>query len=355
MNRRIWILAGALALAVCVLPVAADEVANWAAPPYWTPPARDARPLEALASAVPLAPPLPFFALPPCRVVDTRPASGFPAPYGPPAMAGGIPRDVLVAGRCGVPPAAEAVSANVTVVNAFGPGHVVLTATGSPLVDVSTVNYVAGQTVANAAVVPLGAGSVTVTLGVSGGDLLVDVNGYYAAQGVVTSLNGASGAVNLVQGANVTITPAGNDVTIATSVPVGPTGPTGPTGPAGEQGAVGPTGPVGEPGLPGLRGPIGPTGPTGSAGATGATGPAGAAGADGKSYLIAMGTGTFTSGTLRIYDAAITSTSYVFLQYNHHGSPGNACTVEGIGSGWVDVSGSTGKKFLYLVLTAYTP
>ena len=69
-----------------------------------------------------------------------------------------------------------------------------------------------------------------------------------------------------------------------------------------------------------------------------------------------MGTGTFTSGSLRVYNANVhASSSYVFLQYNHPGSPGNACSVESIGEGYFDVSGSTGKKFMYLVLTKYTP
>ena len=68
-----------------------------------------------------------------------------------------------------------------------------------------------------------------------------------------------------------------------------------------------------------------------------------------------MGTGTFTSGSLTIYNAAIQTNSYVFLQYNHPGSPGNACSVESIGAGSVVVSGSTGKRFMYLVLTPYTP
>lgn len=68
-----------------------------------------------------------------------------------------------------------------------------------------------------------------------------------------------------------------------------------------------------------------------------------------------MGTGTFSSGAVRVYNSAIEVTSYVFLQYNHPGSPGNACSVEAIGNGYVDVSGSTGKKFMYLVLTPFTP
>jgi hypothetical protein len=47
------------------------------------------------------------------------------------------------------------------------------------------LNYVAGQTIANATVVPLSpAGGITVIAGVSGTDLILDTNGYYAEAGV---------------------------------------------------------------------------------------------------------------------------------------------------------------------------
>ena len=83
---------------------------------------------------------------------------------------------------------------------------------------VSTLNYVAGQTVANAAVVPLGtAGGVTVIAGVSGTDLIIDTNGYYAPQAVVNTVNGLSGAVTLAAGSNVSITPSGQTLTIASN------------------------------------------------------------------------------------------------------------------------------------------
>ena len=77
------------------------------------------------------------------------------------------------------------------------------------------MNYVAGQTIANAAVVPLGAGGgITVIAGVSGTDLILDTNGDYPA-GVVTSLSGLSGDVTLAAGSNVTITPSGQTLTVA--------------------------------------------------------------------------------------------------------------------------------------------
>src|SRR5262249_22023881 len=84
-------------------------VANWSAPPFWTP-ARPAAGRRALSIA---SPPLPFFALPPCRLADTR-GNGFGGSYGPPFMPGGVPRDFPISGQCGIPPAAQAVSFNLT-------------------------------------------------------------------------------------------------------------------------------------------------------------------------------------------------------------------------------------------------
>jgi hypothetical protein len=128
--------------------------------------------------------PLPFIGLAPCRIVDTRQA-GFPAGYGTPALTAGVPRNFTLTGKCGIPAGAQAVSLNITVTNTQGPGFILIFPQGAAQPDVSTLNYVAGQTIANAAVVPLGAGGgITVIAGVSGTDLIIDTNGYYAPAGV---------------------------------------------------------------------------------------------------------------------------------------------------------------------------
>jgi Chaperone of endosialidase len=57
-------------------------------------------------------------------------------------------------------------------------------------------------------------GGITVVAAVSGTDLLIDTNGYFAPQQVVTSLNGLFGAVTLGANSGVTVTPAGNTLTI---------------------------------------------------------------------------------------------------------------------------------------------
>jgi hypothetical protein len=120
-----------------------------------------------------------FVGLTPCRLADTR-GNGFAGAFGPPALAAGVARDFPVQGQCGVPVGALAISLNVTATATQGPGFLLLYPQGSAQPLVSTLNYVGGETVANAAIVPLGAGGLTVIAGVSGTDLILDVNGYFA-------------------------------------------------------------------------------------------------------------------------------------------------------------------------------
>ena len=94
--------------------------------------------LEVTGGAPP--PPILLHVLTPCRVYDTRSASGPAA--GAPALAAGSVRVVATAGRCGVPATARALSANVTVAAPVAPGFLTLfpSDTGSaPLA--STINF----------------------------------------------------------------------------------------------------------------------------------------------------------------------------------------------------------------------
>jgi hypothetical protein len=136
--------------------------------------------------AIPAAPtlptyPMPFMGITPCRIVDTRDANRG-SDYGPPALSAGVPRSFIIAGQCGIPIGAQAVSLNVTVVSPQGLGYVLLYPKGAGQPVVSTLNYLAGQTVANAAIVPLGDdGGLTVSAALSGTDLLIDTNGFFGA------------------------------------------------------------------------------------------------------------------------------------------------------------------------------
>src|SRR5262249_35991752 len=115
--------------------------------------------------------------LPPARVLDTR--SGTGGTVGPVAAG----RSVLlhVAGAGGVPASgASAVVLNLTVTAPTSPGYLVGWDGGAVIPDTSNLNYVAGQTVANQAVVPLGPdGDIGIHNG-SGGtvQVIADVAGY---------------------------------------------------------------------------------------------------------------------------------------------------------------------------------
>jgi len=182
------------------------QVRQWSAPRDWLQPSRSGTVAEGIpalqeSSAESEGPPrdleaasgaLVFVAVTPCRVADTRNA-GYPAGYGPPFMPGGVSRNFTLWGRCGIPAAAQAASFNFTVVNPAGPGFLLVFPEGGAQPVVSTLNYATAQTVANAAVVPLGpTGAITAIPGVSGFDLIIDVNGYYAPAGSACSATGAT-------------------------------------------------------------------------------------------------------------------------------------------------------------------
>ena len=159
---------------------------------------------------------LRFVAIAPCRLADTR-GNGFSGAFGPPSLVASSTRDFPVAGQCGVSATAQAVSLNVTVVSPDRAGFIGIWPGGDPQPNplVSSLNYVAGQVVPNAVVAPLGSTGAMTVLTVGKTDLLLDVNGYYEAAVPVESVNGLSGNVTVAAGANVTVTPSGNTLTIA--------------------------------------------------------------------------------------------------------------------------------------------
>lgn len=191
-----------LAGLLCALAMSGQPIENWSVPPAWS-----AEQLQAESEneptrklAAPTAP-LPFVGITPCRIADTR-GSGFAGAYGPPPLAAGAPRNFPLAGQCGIPASAEAVSLNVTVTNTLGPGFILIHPQGGAQPVVSTLNYIAGNTLANAAVVPLGAGGgITVVAGVSGADLILDTNGYYGGS-VQTRVTGTCAAGSSIRAIN---------------------------------------------------------------------------------------------------------------------------------------------------------
>jgi hypothetical protein len=123
-------------------------------------------------------PALAFYTVTPCRTVDTREAAlGGPAP-----VAAGSDRVFALAGPCGVPATAKAVSLNLTVTRPTVAGNLRLYPAGTPLPLVSTINYSAAQTRANNAIASLNAlGQVAVRCSQASGTVhvILDVNGYF--------------------------------------------------------------------------------------------------------------------------------------------------------------------------------
>jgi hypothetical protein len=116
-----------------------------------------------------------FYTLTPCRLADTRDASG-------PALQAGSTRVFVMVGACGISAEADAIAVNVTVTQPTAQGHVTIYPLGVALPTTSTINYSAGQTRANNAIVQVGAnGSIAVTCGQLTGTthFIIDVIGYF--------------------------------------------------------------------------------------------------------------------------------------------------------------------------------
>ena len=320
---------------------------NWTAAPYWQPAAAvrsdepavqvraSAQGIRAGAQDAPSAP-LPFIAIAPCRILDTRPYYGFPDPFGAPSFADDETRtyDFSASTLCpGIPANAGAYSLNIHARSATTPGFMTVYPTGTTRPTASNLVSVPTEYTAVAAIVPAGTGGQVNVYCHWAGDVWIDINGYYGPQSVVTSLNTLTQDVTLAPGTNVTITPSGNTLTIDAPLTVGPTGPTGATGPQGPTGTTGPIGPSGPTGAAGATGPEGPQGVQGPIGPTGAqglqgfpgpqgeTGPSGPAGPSGPQGLTWQG--AWDSGTTYALNDAVlyNGSSYVSLQAGNLANP----------------------------------
>ncbi len=131
-----------------------------------------------------------FYAVPPCRVADTRQPDG---PLGGPSIDAGGSRDFPIpTSPCGIPTSATAYSLNVTAVPDPGDGflsYLTTWATGQPQPPVSTLNSADGSVVANAAIVPAGTGGSVSVYVTNLSDVVLDTNGYFAAAGGTGALS----------------------------------------------------------------------------------------------------------------------------------------------------------------------
>jgi hypothetical protein len=242
-NRVCCVAMVALVLASGAL--AQDEdlpLRNWGAPPYWTPPAAaqadrsedqmqaNAEGMTAQTQALPSSP-LPFVAIAPCRIVDTRVAvaDGFHEPN----FSDNETRvyDFPTSADCpGLPATAGAWSVNVQYRPISVASYITLFPTGTTMPLVSTlVGNPAGFT-ADAAIVPAGTSGQIDVYSQFAARVVIDINGYYGPQSVVTSLNTLTGPLTLASGSNIAITPSGNTLTVAMSGIPGGTLPAGTLG-----------------------------------------------------------------------------------------------------------------------------
>ncbi len=121
---------------------------------------------------------LNFYPVTPCRVADTRGATG---PFGGPEMGAGATRSFAIpASACNIPATAAAYSMNVTVVPDGRLSYLSAWPAGSSQPVVSTLNSWDGAVVANAALVPAGTGGAVSLYASDQTQVILDINGYFA-------------------------------------------------------------------------------------------------------------------------------------------------------------------------------
>jgi len=123
--------------------------------------------------------PYQFYAINPCRVVDTRNPN---STNGGPPLGSGAPRNFAIKGNCGVPTTAKAVSINVTITNPSAVSWLTLWPSGTSQPVVSTINFTQNDgALANGAIVGLSAAAADLSVSNAVGtvNVIIDVTGYF--------------------------------------------------------------------------------------------------------------------------------------------------------------------------------
>jgi chitodextrinase len=162
-----------------------------------------------------------FVPVVPARITDTRASSGQPN-HGM-TLIGGTTLNVQVTGVGGIPASGvTAVVLNTTVTDTTSAGFLTVFPTGAGLPVASNLNWIAGVTVPNRVIVPVGTGGkVSFYNGLGSADVIVDVNGYFTdSTGTGASFvpltpsrivdTRMGGGAPLGPGATMTVTVAGN-------------------------------------------------------------------------------------------------------------------------------------------------
>ena len=152
------------------------DVPNWTVPPY-----HPARAEGGLTTMTDNSPGVLFVGMQPCRVFDTRGAVG---PYGGPRLIANVTRNFDIdSGPCGpIPGLVQAYSMNFGAILADGDGFITIWPAGAAQPVVSAMNTLAGEVIANAAIVPAGAGGAISVFPNTGVHLYGDINGYFTQE-----------------------------------------------------------------------------------------------------------------------------------------------------------------------------
>ncbi len=120
---------------------------------------------------------LRFVPATPCRIADTRSASG---PFGGPAVGPSALRDFeVLASACGIPATARAYSLNLTVVPLGPLGALYVWPAGQPQPPVANLSSTDGRIKADMAIVPAGGNGAISVLASDPTHFIVDINGYF--------------------------------------------------------------------------------------------------------------------------------------------------------------------------------
>lgn len=118
-----------------------------------------------------------FVPVTPCRVADTRGASG---PFGGPSLIAETSRGFTIpSSACNIPANALAYSLNVTAVPHIELSVLTIYPCGEAVPNASTLNSFDGRVKAVAAIVPAGANGAVCAFPTQDADLVLDINGYF--------------------------------------------------------------------------------------------------------------------------------------------------------------------------------
>jgi len=121
---------------------------------------------------------LQFYPLTPCRVADTRSATG--SLGGPSLLASQARSFPIMSSACNIPGNALAYSLNFTAIPQGPLGYLTVWPKGQSQPVVSTLNAPTGAVTANAAIVPAGTGGAIELFVTNNSDMAIDINGYFA-------------------------------------------------------------------------------------------------------------------------------------------------------------------------------